>query len=148
MRKECVMRVFERASRDAVVSHCGLELLARSKRGGKPLFVRSTDGTAVNSVFYSDCWGTRASKSVGIGSDQLRRFYSALWNIAFLSDSNIFGRFLFQKTSVKDLLPQEQYPAHVVRFMKRNPTIKRWSKNVHSSDSVSVRALCRFDLHS
>jgi hypothetical protein len=70
-----------------------------------------------------------------VGSDQLRRFYIALCNIAYLSESYIYGRFLLQKTSVRDLLPRQQYPAHVVRFMKRNPTIKRWWKNVDSSDS-------------
>lgn len=40
-----------------------------------------------------------------------------------------------QKTSVRDLLPRQQYPAHVVRFMQRNPTLKRWWKNDDSSDS-------------
>lgn len=70
-----------------------------------------------------------------VGSYQLRRFYIALWNTAYLSESYIYGRFLLQKTSVRDLLPQQQYPAHVFRFIKRNPTIKRWWKNVDSSDS-------------
>jgi hypothetical protein len=80
-----------------------------------------------------------------VGSYQLRRFYIALWNIAYLSESYIYGRFLLQKTSVRDLLPQQQYPAHVVRFMKRNPTIKRWWKNVDSSDSeVRVTTMVEF----
>jgi len=30
---------------------------------------------------------------------------------------------------------QEHYPPHVVKFMKRNPTITRWWKDVDSSDS-------------
>jgi len=70
-----------------------------------------------------------------VGSDQLRRFYIAMWNIAYLSESYIYGRFLFQKTAVRDLLPQQQYPAHVVRFMTRDPTIRKWWKSVDSSDS-------------
>jgi len=70
-----------------------------------------------------------------VGSDQLRRFYIAMWNIAYLSDSYIYGRFLFQKTAVRDLLPQQQYPAHVVRFLEQNPTVKKWWQSVDSSDS-------------
>ena len=70
-----------------------------------------------------------------VGSYQLRRFYIALWNVAYLSEAYVYGRFLVQKTSVRDLLPRQQYPAHVVRFMKRNPTVRRWWKDVDSSDS-------------
>jgi len=70
-----------------------------------------------------------------VGSYELRRFYIALWNIAYLSESYIYGRFLRQKTYVGDLLPQQKYPAHVFRFMRRNPTIRKWWKEVNSSDS-------------
>lgn len=70
-----------------------------------------------------------------VGTYQLRRFYIALWNIAYLSESYIYGRFLLQKTSVRDLSRQEQYPVHVARFMRRNPTIKRWWRDIDSSDS-------------
>jgi hypothetical protein len=67
-----------------------------------------------------------------VGSYQLCRFYIALWNIAYLSESYIYSRFLLQKTDVRDLSPLQQYPVHVVKFMERNPTIKKWS---HDSDS-------------
>ena len=80
-----------------------------------------------------------------VGSYQLRQFYIALWNIAFLSESYIYSRFLLQKTSVTDLSPQQQYPAHVFRFMKRNPTIRKWWKNVDSSDSeIRVTTVAQF----
>jgi hypothetical protein len=70
-----------------------------------------------------------------VGSHDLRRFYIVLWNIAYLSESYIFSKFLLEKTPVRDLLPQQQYPAHVVRFLEQNPSVKKWWKNVASSDS-------------
>lgn len=70
-----------------------------------------------------------------VSSNQLRRFYIALWNVAYLSQAYVYGRFLLQKTSVRDLAPRQQYPAHVVRFIERNPTVRRWWKNIDSSDS-------------
>jgi hypothetical protein len=70
-----------------------------------------------------------------VGSHELRRFYIVLWNLAYLSESYVFSRFLVEKTAVRDLLPQQQYPHHVVRFLERNPTVKEWWKTVDSSDS-------------
>lgn len=68
-----------------------------------------------------------------VGSHELRRFYLVLWNLAYLSESYVFSRFLLEKTAVRDLLPQQQYPDHVVRFLEQNPTVKKWWKA--SSDS-------------
>lgn len=70
-----------------------------------------------------------------VGSHELRRFYIVLWNLAYLSESYVFSRFLLEKTAVRDLLPQQQYPVHVVRFLEQNPIVKRWWKTVDSSDS-------------
>ncbi len=70
-----------------------------------------------------------------VGSHELRRFYIVLWNIAYLSDSYVFSRFLVEKTAVRDLLPPQQYPDHIVKFLERNPTVKKWWKTVESSDS-------------
>ncbi len=70
-----------------------------------------------------------------VGSYQLRRFYITMWNIGYLSESYIYGRYLLEKTSKRDLLPEQQYPAHVFRFMNRNPTVKEWWKDLDSSDS-------------
>ena len=70
-----------------------------------------------------------------VGNDELLRFYIALWNIAYLSQTYVYSSFLLQKTPVRDLPPEQQYPAHVVRFMKRDPTIKEWWKNSNSSGS-------------
>ena len=70
-----------------------------------------------------------------VGSYQLRHFYIALWNIAYLSESYIYCRFLLQKTSVRDLSPQQQYPGHVLKLMKRNPTLRKWWRNIDSSFS-------------
>lgn len=70
-----------------------------------------------------------------VGSHELRRFYIVLWNLAYLSESYVFSRFLFEKTAVRDLSPQQKYPDHVVRFMEQNPSVKKWWKNVDSSDS-------------
>ena len=70
-----------------------------------------------------------------VGSHELRRFYLVLWNLAYLSESYVFSKFLVEKTAVRDLLPQQQYPDHVVRFLERNPTIKKWWESDDSSDS-------------
>jgi hypothetical protein len=68
-----------------------------------------------------------------VGSHELRRFYIVLWNIAYLSESYVFGKFLLEKTAVRDLLPQQQYPAHVVRFLEQNPSVKKLWKNFEPS---------------
>ena len=70
-----------------------------------------------------------------VGNHELRRFYIVLWNIAYLSESYVFSKFLLEKTTVRDLLPQQQYPNHVVRFLEQNATVKKWWTNVDSSDS-------------
>jgi hypothetical protein len=69
-----------------------------------------------------------------VGSHELGRFYIVLWNLAYLSELYVFSRFLVEKTAVRDLLPQQQYPDHVVRFLERNPTIKKWWKTVVDSE--------------
>jgi len=80
-----------------------------------------------------------------VGSHELRRFYIVLWNIAYLSESYVFSRFLVEKTAVRDLLPQQQYPDHVVRFLGRNPTVKTWWKTHESSDSEKqIRTVVQF----
>jgi hypothetical protein len=70
-----------------------------------------------------------------VGSHELRRFYIVLFNMVYLSDSYVFGKFLREKTVVRDLLLQQQYPAHVVRFLEQNPLVKKWWQSVDSSDS-------------
>jgi hypothetical protein len=70
-----------------------------------------------------------------LGEVKLLSFYIALWNVAYLSETYIYGRFLLEKTAFRDLSPQQQYPPHVVRLMKRNPTLNRWWKDDDSSDS-------------
>jgi len=75
-----------------------------------------------------------------VGIYDLRRFYFALWNVAYLSESYIFSRFLFEKTAVRDLLPQQQYPDHVVKFLDQNPTINKWWKDVDSQKQVTTVA--------
>jgi len=80
-----------------------------------------------------------------VGSHELQRFYIVLWNIAYLSDSYVFSRFLVEKTAVRDLLPQQRYPDHVVRFLGRNPTVKTWWKTDESSDSEKqIRTVVQF----
>jgi len=80
-----------------------------------------------------------------VGSHELQRFYIVLWNIAYLSDSYVFSRFLVEKTAVRDRLPQQRYPDHVVRFLGRNPTVKTWWKTDESSDSEKqIRTVVQF----
>lgn len=69
-----------------------------------------------------------------LGNAELQRFYIALWNIAYLSQTYVYSSVSLQKTSVRDLSTEQQYPAHVVRFMKRNPTFKKWWTNTDSSE--------------
>ena len=59
-----------------------------------------------------------------VGRYELRRFYFVMWNVGYLSESYVFSKFLFEKTAVRDLLPQQQFPAHVVRFLEKNPTVE------------------------
>jgi hypothetical protein len=71
-----------------------------------------------------------------VGRYELRRFYFVMWNLAYLSESYVFSKFLFEKTAVRDLLPQQQYPDHVVRILERNPNLKQWwSKNFSDSET-------------
>lgn len=73
-----------------------------------------------------------------IGKYQLRKFNIALWNIGYLSDLYIYSQFLLEKTAVKDLLPERQYPPNVVTVMKRNALLKKWWATKDSSGSETV----------
>jgi hypothetical protein len=73
-----------------------------------------------------------------VRSHELRRFYIVLWNLAYLSESYVFSKFLVEKTAVRDLLPQQQYPDHVVRSLERNPTIKEWWKRSDSEKQITT----------
>lgn len=73
-----------------------------------------------------------------VGNHEFRRFYIVLWNLAYLSESYVFSRFLVEKTAMRDLLPQQQYPDHVVKFLERNPAIKEWWKASDSENQITT----------
>lgn len=74
-----------------------------------------------------------------VGKDRLLKFCIALWNIGYLSESYVYGSYQFEKTAVRDLLLEQQYPPHVVRFIKRNSMIRKWrTKNDFSETRVTT----------
>jgi hypothetical protein len=73
-----------------------------------------------------------------IGKYQLRKFNIALWNLSYLSDLYIYSRFRLEKTAIRDLSPQQQYPSNVVKLMKRNSLVNKWWHTKDLSDSETV----------
>ena len=73
-----------------------------------------------------------------IGKYQLRKFHIVLWNLAYLSDLYIYSKFHLQKTAVRDLSPEQQYPPNVVESMKRDSLVNRWWRTKDLSDSETV----------
>ena len=79
-----------------------------------------------------------------VGRHELRRFYFVMWNVGYLSESYVFSKFLFEKTAVRDLLPQQQFPAHVVRFLEKNPTVKDWWSRNFSDTKTRITTVPQF----
>jgi len=78
-----------------------------------------------------------------LGDDEMRRFCLAMWNIAYLSETYIYSRFLLQ-TGVRDLSLEKQYPTHVVKFMQRNPTIKKFRGDDSWDSEERVSSVTQF----
>jgi len=85
-------------------------------------------------------------QSVGrkVGRHELRRFYFMIWNVGYLSESYVFSKFLFEKTAVRDLLPQQHFPAHVVRFLEKNPIVKNWWSRNFSDSETRITTVVQF----
>jgi hypothetical protein len=81
-----------------------------------------------------------------VGEYRVVRFYAAMWNVACLRESYIYGKFPLKETAIRDLPPSLQYPPNVVRFMKHNPTLSDWWNKSDSSDSQQiVKSVAQFN---
>lgn len=79
-----------------------------------------------------------------VGREELRRFYFVMWNVGYLSESYVFSKFLFEKTAVRDLLPQQHFPAPVVRFLEKNRTVKNWWSRNFSDSETRITTVVQF----
>jgi hypothetical protein len=73
-----------------------------------------------------------------VGRTELRQFYIAMSNIGYLSDLYLYGKFSLEKTRIRDLSPNKQYPPRVARLMKSNPIIAKWWKESDSSELEKI----------
>lgn len=59
---------------------------------------------------------------------ELRQFWIATLNLAYLSDLYIYTRMSVNGVRTYELPPAQQYPPNVARTMKRNPMLSKWWK--------------------
>ena len=58
--------------------------------------------------------------------DELRRFFIAMTNLSYLSTLYIYRRVYVKTGGFEEFPPRQQYPPHVFRLLRRNPTITDW----------------------
>jgi hypothetical protein len=73
-----------------------------------------------------------------VSRNELRQFYLAMLNIGYLSDLYIYSKFSLEKTRIRDLPPEQQYPSNVFRLMKSNPTLAKWWKESDSDEPEKI----------
>lgn len=69
---------------------------------------------------------------------ELRQYYIAMVNVAYLSDLYTYSKFSIETTNVRDLPLEQQYPSNVFRLMKSNPTIAKWWNQSESDGSEKI----------
>jgi hypothetical protein len=79
-------------------------------------------------------------------ANDLKQFYIAMLNVAYLSDLYLYSKISIKKTRIRELPIKDQYPPNVYRLIKSDPFLsKTWHENSEqdSSDNMirSVRAL-------
>ncbi|MCM3870503.1 MAG: hypothetical protein ND895_07420 [Pyrinomonadaceae bacterium] len=75
-----------------------------------------------------------------VGTDELRRFYLAMTNLAYLSNLYCYGNLSMKGRATTDLPYGKQYPPRVFRLLKSNPTLAVWWNKSGSSTPEKVVA--------